>query len=81
MTGTSIVMQIGGGQLNISLYPWYQNLCDASIFLHAKPNFREKMKKTQFSGQILTFLYGPSLPKYKDVFNNFLHDQTSLVID
>ena len=30
---------------------------DASTFLHATPNFREKkMKKTQFSGQNLTFL-------------------------
>ena len=35
---------------------WYQNPCDASIFLHARPNFREKNAKTQFSGQNLTFL-------------------------
>ena len=42
---------------NISLYPLVPNPCDASIFLHARPNFREKkMKKTQFSGQNLTFL-------------------------
>ena len=40
------------------LFPtsWYQNPCDASTFLHARPNFRGKGKKTQFSGQNLTFL-------------------------
>ena len=27
--------------------------------------------KTQFSGQNLTFLLGPPLPKYEDVFKNF----------
>ena len=42
---------------NISLCPpWYQNRCDASIFLHARPNFRGNNEKTQFSGQNLTFL-------------------------
>ena len=59
ITGTSIVMQIGGWSIsnkNISPTPYYQNPCDASIFLHAIPNFREKNEKTQFSGQILTFL-------------------------
>ena len=45
ITGASIVMQIGSGELRKSisaLTPWYQNPCDASIFLHARPNFREK---------------------------------------
>ena len=26
--------------------PWYQNPCDASIFFHARPNFRGKNEKT-----------------------------------
>ena len=41
----SIVMQIGGGQFRkriLAPTSWYQNPCDASIFLHARPNFREK---------------------------------------
>ena len=59
MTGTSIVMQIGGWSVskgNNSPTPWYQNPCDASIFLNARPNLREKNEKTQFSCQTLTFL-------------------------
>ena len=36
-------------------YPWYQNPCDASIFLQARPNFREKVKNL-ILGQTLTFL-------------------------
>ena len=43
---TSIVMQIREWSIskkNISPTPWYQNPCDASIFLHARPNFREKI--------------------------------------
>ena len=58
-TRTSIVMQIGDGQFRNRISvptPWYQNPYDASTFLHAKPNFRKKMKKPQFSGQNLTFL-------------------------
>ena len=38
-------MQIGGGEFRKSISaptPWYQNPCDASIFLHARPIFREK---------------------------------------
>ena len=45
ITGTSIVMQIGGGHFRKRISaptPWYQNPCDASIFLHARPNFRKK---------------------------------------
>ena len=41
----SIVMQIGDGEFRKSISaptPWYQNPCDASIFLHARPNFRKK---------------------------------------
>ena len=55
ITGTSIVMQIGGGQFRkriSALTPWYQNPCDASIFLHARPNFRGKMKKLNFQVKI-----------------------------
>ena len=77
-------MQIGGGgqfRKRISApTSWYQNLCDASIFVHARPNLGKK-EKTQFSGQNLTFLEDPPLPKYKDVFKNFLNEQTCLVID
>ena len=54
-----IVMQIGGGEFRHRISAptaWYQNLCDAPSFLHARPNFTKKMKKTQFSGQNLTFL-------------------------
>ena len=46
ITRTSIVMQIKGWAIlkeNISLYPWYQNPCGASIFLHARPNFWKKI--------------------------------------
>ena len=34
------------------LTPWYQNLCDASAFLHARPNFRGKVKKLNFQAKI-----------------------------
>ena len=35
----------GGGEFRKSIsapIPWYQSPCDASIFLHARPNFRKK---------------------------------------
>ena len=51
-------MQIGGGQFRKRISaptPWYQNPCDASIFLHARPNLG-KNEQTQFSGQNLNFL-------------------------
>ena len=38
-------MQIRGGEFRKSISaptPWYQNPYDASIFLHARPNFGEK---------------------------------------
>ena len=41
----------------------------------------EKSEKTQFSSQILTFLWDPPPPKHKDIFKSFLSEQTSLVID
>ena len=44
-------MQIGGGEFRKSISvptPWYQNPCDASIFLHARPIFREKWKEPKF---------------------------------
>ena len=31
--------------------PWYQNPSDASSFLHARPNFREKWKKKKLNFQ------------------------------
>ena len=45
ITETFIVMQMGGGQFRKRISastPWYQNPCDASIFLQARPNFRKK---------------------------------------
>ena len=54
MAGTSIVMQIREWTIlkeNTSLYPWYQNPCIASIFLHARPHFKKEKKKNKFSGQ------------------------------
>ena len=44
ITGTSILMQIGGGEFRKSISaptPWYQNSCDTSIFLHARAIFRK----------------------------------------
>ena len=31
---------------------WYQNPCDASTFLHARPSFRGKVKKLNFQVKI-----------------------------
>ena len=45
-------MQIGGWWIlteHISPYPLVQNLCDASIFLHARPNFRKNEKGPKFN--------------------------------
>ena len=44
-------MQIGGGEFRKSISApthWYQNPCDASIFLHAKPIFRKNEKEPKF---------------------------------
>ena len=52
--GTSIVMQIGGDQFRKRISaptPWYQIPCDASIFLHARPNFRKKNEKRKLNFQ------------------------------
>ena len=32
--------------------PWYQNPCVASMFLHARPDFREKNERTQVQAKI-----------------------------
>ena len=51
ITGTSIVMQIGGCEFRKSVSaptPWYQNPCDTSIFLHARPIFRKNEKEPKF---------------------------------
>ena len=45
ITGRSIVYKSGGGEFQKSISApttWYQNHGDASIFLHARPNFRRK---------------------------------------
>ena len=45
ITGTFIVMQIGGGEFRKIISaptPWHQNPCDASIFSHARPIFTKK---------------------------------------
>ena len=47
ITGTSIVMQIGDDEFRKSISaptPWYQDPCDASIFLHARPILRKNEK-------------------------------------
>ena len=44
-------MQIGGGEFwkGISApTPWYQNPCDALIFLHARPIFGKNEKEPKF---------------------------------
>ena len=41
----------GGGQFRKRTSAptnWYQNPCDASIFLHARPKFRKEVKKLNF---------------------------------
>ena len=50
--------------------PWYQNFCGASIFLHARPNFMEKMKKLNLLPKFDPFL-GCSLPKIYEHNQNF----------
>ena len=55
-------VRTSGEQLGTGLYPWYQNLCGALIFLHAGLNFRKKNEKTQISAQNLTSLVQPSPP-------------------
>ena len=48
----------GGGQFRKRISaptPWYQNPCDASIFLHARPNFRKKVKKLNFQAKFWPF--------------------------
>ena len=45
ITGTSIVMQIGWWSISKRILIsnlWYQNPYGASIFVHAKPNFKTK---------------------------------------
>ena len=57
--GHLLLCKSGGGEYRKRISAptsWYQNPCDASIFLHARLNFREKNEKYQFSGQNLTFL-------------------------
>ena len=45
----------GGGEFRKRISaptPWYQNPRDASIFLHARSNFKEKVKKLNFQAKI-----------------------------
>ena len=54
ITGTSVVMQIGGGQFQKRISvptPWYKIPCDESIFIHARPNFRKKVIKLNFQAK------------------------------
>ena len=47
--GHLLLRKLGGGESRKSISvptPWYQNLCNSSIFLHARPSFR-KIKKSQ----------------------------------
>ena len=40
-----LLCKSGSGQFHKGISvptPWYQNSCDASILLHARPNFRKK---------------------------------------
>ena len=49
----------GGGEFRKSISaatPWYQNLCDASIFLHARPNFRKNERRPKFDLSLGSFL-------------------------
>ena len=74
-------MQIGGDRFRIRISvptPWCQNPCDASIFLHARPNLKEKIKKSIFRPKFDLYLES-SPPKYKDVFKKFLYGQMYLV--
>ena len=51
-------MQIGGGEFwkGISApTPWYQNPCDALIFLHARPIFRRNEKEPKFHNFLGSF--------------------------
>ena len=43
--GHLLLCKLGGGEFRKSISaptPWYQNPCDASIFLHARPNLSKK---------------------------------------
>ena len=79
-------MQIGGGEFRKRISaptPGTKSPCDASIVLHARPNFREKMKKLNFQAKISPFLrvlFSKTI-RYNNVFKKFLYEQTSLVID
>ena len=84
ITGTSIVMQIEGGQFREKISvstPWYQRPSDSLNFLHADQIKKKKNEKTQFSIQHLTTFKGPPLPNYKDVTKNVSYDQTFYVLD
>ena len=59
---------------------WYQNPCYASIFLHARPNFRKKGKNSIFRPNF-DFSLGSFPPKIQGRIQTFLYVQTSLIID
>ena len=51
-------MQIGGSEFRKSISApalWYQHPCDASIFLHARPNFRKNEKEPKFDLSLGSF--------------------------
>ena len=61
--------------------PWYQNLSDASILLHARPHFRKKVKNNSIFRPNFDLSSGSSPPKIQGRIQKFLYDQTCLVID
>ena len=83
ITGTSIIMGIGGGQFRKRILvptPGTKILVMPQLSYMPDQILGEKNGKTQSSGKNLTFLWRPRLPKYKEVSKKFLYDQTSYVI-
>ena len=79
ITGIFIVMQIGVVNFEREYQPLHPGtkILVMPQFSNMSDQILGKNKKTQFSGQNLTFIWVPPLPKYKNVFKRFLDDQTS----
>ena len=54
---------------------------DASMFLHARPNFKKKIKKPSNFKQNFDLSLRSFPPKMQGLIQIFLYGQTSLVID
>ena len=76
-------MQIGSGQFRkrISAPTTGTKILVMLQVSYMQDQILGKNEKIQFSAQNLTFPSGLLLPKYKDVFKNFLYGTTSVVID